>query len=162
MPHAPFPLLPPLANPYPPQVPHTTTTTATRVTMAGATATTTITTVAAAPPQQPGQWGVTTTIVMDIWLYSLSFPTKNLNYSFSSTIYPDYIYLLRFYLKYHLLSPSQFLLNVGNMLGTHLECVWNTFLIWKVTSKHFTAIRISACHIILINTETIYIRIFLG
>ena len=33
---------------------------------------------------------------MDIWLYSLSFPTKSLNYSFSSTIYPDYICCLLF------------------------------------------------------------------
>ena len=62
---------------------------------------------------------------------------------FTQTISVTY-YLLRFYFKHHLpLSPSQFLLNVGSMLGTcweHLpylatgnmfqtcwECVWNVF-----------------------------------
>ena len=31
--------------------------------------------------------------------------------------------------------------NVPNVLGMHLEHIWNTFLIWQVTSKHFTVLR---------------------
>jgi hypothetical protein len=102
---------------------------------------------------------------MVLWIYDyipllslLKFSITLFLLLFTWTISVTY-YLLRFYFKHHLLlgfhlplSPSQFLLNVGNMFGMcwkHLpylasgsmfrmcwECVGNTILIWQVMSKH--------------------------
>ena len=73
---------------------------------------------------------------MDIFLFS---PTKSLYYSFSPTIY----------FRNHLPLSLHNSYYIGN----------TNILIWQVVSKHFAALR-SVLTIILVNRETIYIKIF--